>query len=382
MPDTPDHDLPVATLKAREERRLLRGHLWAFRNEFSALPTVEDGALVRVLSDRGRPVGVGYFQSAGGIAVRMLRVGTTDYDAGIVARRIRRALTLRERLYSDEAVYRWAHGESDGLPGLVADRYGTLVVVHAASPYYTSRASEIAEVFLESPGVESVGWEIAGSWRGFGSGALSTECSVHGISLGVSPESGQKTGLFLDQRENWERVAAFAPGARVLDAHCYVGAWSLHAAKYGAKEVLGVDTSRPAIEQARVHAVRNGVDDVCSFTAADVQEILARDEEWDVIVLDPPALAKSRGQMKKALGMYQALNRDAMKRLARAGVLITSSCSQPIDPGTFADVLKRAATSAQRRFQLLGLYGAGPDHPVLLSMPETHYLTCAVLRAV
>jgi 23S rRNA (cytosine1962-C5)-methyltransferase len=382
MPQSQKSDFPVAKLKQKEERRLLRGHLWAYRNEFATPPRLDDGAVVQVLSDRGRPVGVGFFQTTGGIAVRMLRVGTTDFDEGILERRIRKARTLRDRLFADDRVYRWVHGESDGLPGFVADRYGPLAVVQAASPFYTSRAETIAGAFLEAEGVEGVAWEIAGEWRRFGKGTGPAECAVHGITFSVDPESGQKTGLFLDQRINWTLTEPFAKDARVLDGHCYVGAWSLHAAQYGAKDVLGVDTSQPAIDQARANAERNAMGEVCSFSCTDIQEVLARDEEWDVIVLDPPALAKNRGQMKKALGMYQALNRDAMKRLAPDGVLITSSCSQPLDPATFADVLKRAATSAQRRFQLLGLHGAAPDHPVLLSMPETHYLTCAVLKSI
>jgi len=372
--------VPVARLKPKEDRRLVRGHLWAYRNEFAEIPDLADGALVRVVSDAGRPVGTGFFQAEGGIAVRLLSGGRGEFDEGSLARRIVAAGEMRTTLFPGEGVYRWIHGEGDGLPGLIADRYGPLVVAHADGAFYRSRAQEFAHAFLSVDGVDGVLVRSGKEWTEFGGVTAPVTCPVHGIQFTIDPKQGQKTGLFLDQRVNWTLLEPFVRGARVLDGHCYVGAWSLHAAKYGAREVVGVDTSSAAIEQAIANAKANRAGDTCAFLCADMRDVLAGADAYDVVVLDPPALAKSRNHLQKALGLYQALNRDAMKALAPGGVLITSSCSQPVDEATFLETLKRAATAAGRRFQLIDIRGAAPDHPALLAMPETRYLKCAVSR--
>lgn len=373
--------LPTARLLPKEERRLVRGHCWAFRNEFAELPELPDGDVVRIVSNSREHVGVGYFQAEGGIAVRLLAHSGEHYDDGFLARTVERAAAQRKRLFAGHPVYRWIHGDSDGLSGCIADRYGPLVVVQAESPFYRTRAEALANAFLAEDGVTGVLFRGTDAPR-FGAIDTPVVCKINGLEFSVDPLAGQKTGLFLDQRVNWSLLEAHAPGARVLDGHSYVGAWSMHAAKFGAREVVGVDTSRPAIEQARANAERNGLADRCGFIQGDVQEVLARGETYDTILIDPPALVRGRANMTKALGLYQAINRDAMKALNPGGVLITSSCSQPVDEATFVDMLKRAASAAERRFQLLGLHGAAPDHPALLAMPETRYLKCAVLRVV
>ncbi len=374
--------MPTARLKPREDRRILRGHLWAYRNEFDELPELPDGEPVRIVSDAGRAVGVGFLQAEGGIAVRLLALGRDEFDDGALVRRVAAAGAMRAKLFNGERVYRWVHAEGDGLPGLIADRYGPLVVVHADSPFYRARADALAGAFLAEDGVAGVLMRFREEWIEFGEAKTPVSCEIHGLRFSVDPRHGQKTGLFLDQRRNWTLLEPFAAGARVLDAHCYAGAWSLHAAKYGAREVLGVDTSHAAIEQAMANARDNHVADICAFLCADIRDVLKSAEPYDVVVLDPPALAKSRNHLQKALGLYQALNRDAMKILAPGGVLITSSCSQALDEAAFFETLKRAATAAGRRFQVLDIRGAAPDHPALLAMPETRYLTCAVLRFV
>ncbi len=369
-------------LNPKEERRLLRGHRWAYRNEFALLPDVSDGSLLDVYSNKGRFVGRGFYQATGGIAVRILTYKREDIDGSFFRRRVDAAKTLRDRLYPSERVYRWVYADSDGLPGLVADRYGPIVAAPAESAFYAMAADDLAESFLAHEGVEGVIFGRGEETRYFGMTETPVECSVNGLRFSVDLDAGQKTGLFLDQRENWRLLERYAPGRRVLDGHCYTGAWGLHAGRYGAEQVLGVDTSQGAIETALGNAERNGLSEVCGYECADVQDVLARDETWGVIVLDPPAFAKSRAHTKKALRRYQALNRDAMQRLEPGGVLITSSCSQPVDLAAFMETLKRAATGAQRVVQLLDRRGPAPDHPALLAMPETSYLKCAVLRVV
>lgn len=368
------------TLKAREERRLLRGHLWAYRNEFESFPDLADGDVVDVMSDRGRFVGRGFYQAEGGIAVRLLSRAPAAVDIKFFAERIDRARRFRDRLYPGESVYRWVFGESDGLPGLVADRYGPLVSAQASGAFYEGVAEDVARAFLAHEGVEGVRLAVASGVRTYGDVPRTVICDINGLHFSVDPDAGQKTGLYLDQRENWTLVKRFASGARVFDGHCYTGAWSCHAASYGAQQVLGVDTSKSAVEGARRHAEANGLADRCTFECVDVREALGRDERYDVAILDPPALAKSRRHASKALGLYQSLNRDAMAALVPGGILITSSCSHFVDATAFLEALKRAANSAQRQARVLEVRGAAPDHPVMLSMPETGYLTCVVLE--
>ena len=374
--------MQTLTLKPKEDRRLLRGHRWAYRNEFQHAVAAEDGELVDVQAANGRFVGRGFYQAQGGIAVRILDLAPAEVNAGWFRERLDNARALRERLYHDVQVYRWVHGESDDLPGLIVDRYGALVVVQSNGTFYANHTELLAELLLATDGVESVYAHVAGDQRWFGLQSGPYQCMLHGLMFRVDPEGGQKTGLFLDQRENWRRIEPFARGGRVLDGHCYRGAWALHAAQAGAKEVLGVDSSAPAVAAAEEQAVQNGYAERCRFESDDIQKVLARGDTWDAIVLDPPALAKSRSHVQKALGLYQALNRDAIKTLAPNGALITSSCSHFVDAEAFLEVLKRAANAARRRMRLLSLSGAAPDHPVLLAMPETAYLKCAVLQAL
>jgi 23S rRNA (cytosine1962-C5)-methyltransferase len=370
-----------AILKPKEDRRLLRGHLWAYRNEFAKLPRVDDGTVVDVESDRGRFVGRGFYQEAGGIAVRILtRREAEGADSDLIGRRLVKAKEFREQLYPGERVYRWIHGESDRLPGLIVDRYDKVAVVQSACAFYATQGDALASALLRHEGLEGVQLNLPGGRRNAGNVPSSVEVSVAGLRFEVDLSQGQKTGLFLDQRENAQAVAPLAAGARVFDGHCYSGQWSCHLAAAGAASVLGVDSSEPAIAQARANAERNGVSDQCIFECGDIQSALRRGNRYDVVLLDPPALAKSRGQAKKAAGLYQGLNKDAMQAVEPGGYLVTSSCSHFVDAPTFLEILKRAARAAQRDVWLVEERGAARDHPILLSMPETAYLNCVVLR--
>jgi 23S rRNA (cytosine1962-C5)-methyltransferase len=368
-------------LKPREDRRLLRGHPWAYRNEFEPIPPLEESYIVDIYTDHGRFVARGFYQAQGGIAVRVLSRHQTPIDGAFWRERIDRARAFRERLWPGQDVYRWVFGESDGLPGFVADRYGPVVVCETPCAFYGPHAAALAECFMKAEGVAGVKIIVAGEATRHGELAADAACRVEGVSVSVALEGGQKTGLFLDQRLNSLAARRYCSGARVLDGHCYVGTWSCHAALAGASSVLGIDTSGPAVERAAINARLNGVDSVCSFERADVMEALQRGERYDVAILDPPAFAKGRAQMKKALALYQALNRTALEALAPGGILITSTCSHFVGRDAFLEVLKRSATSAQRQGWVLDVSGAAPDHPVMMSMPETEYLTCVTLRA-
>lgn len=372
----------TARLKPKEERRLLRGHLWAYRNEFANLPGLADGEVVDVLSDGGRFIGRGFYQAQGGIAVRIAARHQVPLDGGFLHSRIGAALAFRETLLPSETTFRWVFGESDGLPGLVADRYGSMVSVESSCAFYAARAEELANVFLSFPGVEGVWLRLASATHQRGRVSSSVVFTLNGLHFTVDLEASQKTGMFLDQRLNCVAASVLARGTRVLDGHCYAGLWSCHAARAGASQVLGVDTSAKAIEQARANAEHNGLGAACSFECADIMHVLQRGERYGLVILDPPALAKSRAQAARALPLYQALNRDAMNAVEAGGYLVTSSCSHFVDEAAFLEVLKRAAASARRNVWILERHGPAPDHPILLAMPETAYLKCVFLRVL
>lgn len=374
--------IPSATLNPKEERRLLRGHAWAYRNEFKQLPEAENGAIIDVFSSTRRFVGRGFYQKEGGIAVRLLSRHQETLDDAFLAARIEQARMFRERLFPGENVYRWVFGESDGLPGFVADRYGEIVSAQTTCTFYSDRCETIAGAFMARPDVLGVVMECGSEKRAFGKIPESIHCAINGIQTTFSTETGQKTGLFLDQRQNYPAIEPFAKDARVLDGHCYVGLWSCHAARAGAASVLGVDTSARAIEQAQANTAANGLSDRCTFECAEIETVLERGETYDLVIVDPPAYAKSRGQLSKSLAHYQALNAAAMRAVTPGGILATSSCSHFVNAEAFVEMLKHAASTAQRQIWLLELRGASPDHPVLLSMPETSYLKCAVLRVL
>lgn len=371
---------PRALLKPKEDRRLLRGHLWGYRNEFHSLPEHADGGIVDVISAQGRFVGRGFFQASGGIGVRILSRREETIDDQFLARRIDRALRYRQRIYPGSDVFRWLHGESDGLPGLIADRFGPVVSIQTQCAFYADRAELLASTFLAHEGIQGVRFEAASKARWFGSPVRPLVAALEGLKLDIDVDSGQKTGMFLDQRENALAARVFASNARILDGHCYSGLWSCHFALAGACHVLGVDTSGPALEQARKNAILNGVEDRCQFECEDIHDVLKRGDRYDLITLDPPALAKSRSQTEKAMGLYHALNRDAIAAVAPGGYLISSSCSHFVDTEAFLEMLKRAVRAAQREAWLLEVRGAARDHPVLLGMPETSYLKCVVMR--
>jgi 23S rRNA (cytosine1962-C5)-methyltransferase len=373
-------DVFSAVLLPREERRLLRGHDWAYRNEFKRLPETGDGAVVDVFTENRRFVGRGFYQADGGIAVRLLTRHQEPIDDRFLAERVRSALRFRETLFPGSDVYRWVFGESDGLPGFVADRYGAVVSAQSSCAFYRDRSETLLGAFLEAPGVSGALFQNQQAPIRQGDTPEQIEFDLEGLRVGLALEGAQKTGMFLDQRLNRLALRPYCAGARVLDAYCHIGLWACHAAQFGAASVLGVDTSARAIEEARANAARNGVEEHCSFECADIEAVLARGDRYDVVILDPPAFAKARNQMTKALGRYQAINAAAMRAVAPGGILISCSCSHFVGREDFLDMLKIAASTAQRSACLLELRGAAPDHPVLLSMPETAYLKCAVLR--
>ena len=385
-------------LRKNQDRRLRGGHPWIFSNEVAAIEgQPADGDLVDVADFRGAFLGRAYYNRRSLICARILTRGRDEIDEAFFAHRIERALKLRESVYPGEAALRVVYGESDQLPGLVVDRYGDWLAVQVLTVGMEVRADLVRAALqrvLQPRGVvrvadsplrvlEGLKLERAVWW---GDVPERVEVEVSGFRLEADLLHGQKTGLYLDQRENRRRAEARAKDQRVLDLFSYQGEWSLHAARGGAREVLAVDSSGPALEAGRRNADRNGLAERVTFREGDAfdiaRELERTGERFGMVILDPPALIKSRSQIAAGARAYREINRAAMALLAEGGTLITCSCSHHLEDVLFRQVLIEAARAARRPFRVLDWTGEPPDHPQLLAVPETHYLKCGVLQAL
>ena len=379
-------------LKPKEDRRVLRGHPWVFSNELQKIPEgAVPGEVVDVLDASGRFVGRGYMNPRSLITVRILTRKQEEIDVDFLRRRISAARALRASLGFGES-YRALYSEGDGLPGLIVDKYAGTLVLQALTAGIDRLLDDIITALKEEYSPDTVvlrndagSRELEGLTRetrvvlGSVTGPVVIEES--GIAYEVDVLAGQKTGFFFDQRENRLALRDYARGRRTLDCFCYVGAWSLSAARYGATEVIGIDSSEKAVALAAANAARNDLS--ARFMKADVfDELRSMDkngERFGLIVLDPPAFVKSRAKVREALKGYKEINLRAMKMLEPGGVLATCSCSHHIDEALFREMLIDAAYSAGRQARVLEMRSQARDHPVLLAARETQYLKCAML---
>ena len=389
--------LPILTIKPQAAKRLATGHPWIFSNELDRLPKeLEPGHLVDIKTRSGEWIGRGYFNPRSLIAVRLLSREPVTIDEEFLDRKISRAQALRERWLPGEEAYRVVFGEADGLPGLIIDRYGPVL----AAQFLTAGMDRLTEPVLkvlvkrfQPAAVVARNDAHSRALEGLpeekrllhGERPPSVVIRKNGLSFELDVWEGQKTGFFLDQSENYRCLEGRVQGARVLDAFCYTGAWGLHAARYGAKQVLGMDSSERAIRQARANAKQNGLESVCDFVREDVFDGLRRlqkaGERFDGIILDPPAFAKSRQKVKEAIRGYKEINRLAMMLLSPGGILITCSCSHLVGNEAFREMLVSAAVDAKRSFYIAAWRTQGRDHPIVLGIPETQYLKCVILQA-
>ncbi len=371
------------------ERRLRAGHAWIFSNEIlSPLKEYAPGDIVTVRSTTDAFLGLGTINPRSLIAVRILSLEETAIDRSFFVDRLSRASDRR----SDRRVGRMVYGESDGLPGLVIDKYDTTLVLQFLTAGMDRLQATALEAADQTWSPESVIVRNDASARklehlenrvelikGRGEG----EVEIEGIRYHLDFVHGQKTGFFLDQRYNHLLTAPFVKDRRVLDVFSYVGAWSLQAARGGAAEVRGIDVSKSAVEQARLHASMNDLPQ-CSFVHADafdeLKAINDRKELFDLVILDPPAFAKSRAEVRDALNGYREIARRGAKALYDGGVLICCSCSHVVDIESFRNVVQQGISAAGRHAWLIEQRSQAPDHPILLSMRETEYLKCLVMR--
>jgi len=382
------------TLRRGHDRRVRGGHPWVFSNEIESLDgPAAPGTAVEIVAADGQRLGTGYYNPHSLIAARILTRKTESIDTPeFFVNSLQKALEYRLRVCGGLETLRLVHGEGDGLPGLVIDRYGDVLSVQLLTAGMDLRREAIVaalrELFAPHAIVgrnDSAARELEGLPRqvellhGEAPGPVST--TINGLQFAVDVMAGQKTGLFLDQRENCRRLEGLVQGTEVLDLFCYAGAWSLHAAKYGAKHVTGVDVSAAAVGQAGENARRNGFEKHCRFVAADVFEFLReqRGRCFGTVILDPPAFIKNRKHLEEGKKGYLTVNRRALEMVAPGGVLVTCSCSHHLDRETFLTLITHAAQKARRNIRLVEMRGQAADHPILPACPETDYLKCAVL---
>ena len=376
------------------ERRVLQGHRWVFANEIAdRFSDCEPGSWVEVLSDKGVPLGSGYINPHSLIAIRIVcppgRKPDREYFHGLITD----ARARRETTYPGSACWRAVFGDSDGLPGLVADRYEDVLVYQVTTLGMARMEPLIREILLDvfkpramvfrnDTAVRSLEGLSLEKGVAFGDLPDLQQVEMDGLKIRLDPLNGQKTGLYLDQRDNRNAFRRLAGGRRVLDLFCYNGAWSLAALAGGAAETVGVDQSPDALDQARDNAAQNGMDGRSTFLEGDVFHYLRSVEKgaFDTIILDPPAFAKSRNSLPEARKGYTDLNRRALLALRPGGLLVSCSCSYHLNEEMFREVLLNAAQAAGRRLRLIEARGQAADHPVLLAMPETRYLKCWFLE--
>jgi 23S rRNA (cytosine1962-C5)-methyltransferase len=389
---------PTVVLRRGRERRLRAGHLWVYEGEVEEVRgDPAPGEVVDVRSWRQEFLGRGTYSPRSVIRVRLLTHEEEPVDEALFERRLRQALQLRERVVSGTTAYRVVYGEGDLLPGLVVDRYNDLLVMQTLAVGMDVRKELLADLLLSLTGCRAVYLrndphvrELEGLPRhqGFlrGEAELRQVVGEGPARFVVDVEGGQKTGWFCDQRENRLSVAALARDADALEVFCYTGAFGVHAALAGARSVLGVEISEEAVRLARENARRNGVLDRCEYRVAnafDELRALARQgRSFDWVVVDPPAFARRKEAVPRALSGYRDVNLWALKLLRPGGFLVTCSCSYHVDDAALWGVVLDAAQDAGRRLRLVELRSQARDHPALAAMPETRYLKCFVLQAV
>jgi len=372
--------------------RLKGGHVWVYRSDIVSADGVAPGALVGVADDRERFLGTALYSSASQIAIRLISRDAVKELDSLLRRRIQDAIAYRERVVRDTDAYRIVFSEADFLPGLIVDRYNDLLSLQVVTQAMDTdavrqiivselearlRPAAIAErVDPRVRELEQLPARPSGLLQGE---KTSTVFSMNGLRFHYEAFEGQKTGAFLDQRENYAAAAQYARG-EALDVFCYHGGFALHLAQQCSK-LTGVDSSRPALEIADRNAALNGREiEWIEANAFDLlRDYASAGQQYDTIVLDPPGFAKSKNNLETALRGYKELNLRALKMLRPGGILVTCSCSYHVSSGDFLEVVAQAAQDMHRNLRIVENRTQAKDHPILLTVPETAYLKCLVL---
>jgi 23S rRNA (cytosine1962-C5)-methyltransferase len=375
-------------------QRVASGHPWIFTSDVTHREGASPGDAVEVLDPKGRSLGVAHFSAASQITLRMLSAKKEPIDKAFFERRIDAAIAFRERVVRDSDAYRVVSSEGDLLPGLIVDRYGDWLTVQLVTQGMDQARELVMEVLKErllpkgivlrnDVAVRKLENLPQGTEVVLGDDPSRVAVRMNGLEWIVDLVGGQKTGIYLDQRENYLAAARFARG-RALDCFTSTGGFAMHLAKT-CDEVLGIDSSEAAIASATTTAERNGLTNV-RFEEADVFDRLAGLEaqrrRFETIVVDPPAFAKSRAQVEGAARGYKELNLRALKLLEPGGVLVTCSCSHHFSEAALLEIVAEAALDARKTLRVLERRTQASDHPILLTVPETLYLKCLIFEVV
>jgi 23S rRNA (cytosine1962-C5)-methyltransferase len=381
----------TVTISARGASRLKDGHVWVYRSDIVSADGVSPGALVSVVDQRGQAFGTALYSSSSQIAIRLISHEPVADLSALLRQRLADALAYREPIIRDTNAYRLVFSEADFLPGLIVDRYNDILSLQILTQAMDAEivrdavTSELTELLHPASIIERVDPRVrqledlpprpSGLIQGE---KTSTIFTMNGIQFHFDALAGQKTGAFLDQRENHAASAQYAHG-EALDVFCYQGGFALHLAPRCSR-VTGVDSSRPALEVADQNATVNGQN--IEWIEANAFDLLkdysSSGSRYDTIVLDPPAFAKTKRDLDAALRGYKELNLRALKMLRPGGVLVTCSCSYHVSQADFIGVLADAARDAHRTLRLAEVRGQAKDHPILLNVPETAYLKCII----
>ena len=384
------------TLRKTRETRVRGGHPWIYASEIEGVEgAFENGDIVDIADFRGKFIGRGFYNPLSQIALRVLTRNDEPCDRAFFERRVRDAWEYRLRLCDPQSC-RLIYSESDFLPGLVVDKFGDVLALQSLSLGIDRLKDMLCDILMEVVGPAGI-WERSDvpvrrlegleQTTGLLRGDVPDRVDMleNGIHFLVDVKHGQKTGFFLDQKWNRAALRPLCPNARALDCFCHNGSFSLHAAKYGAASVLGVDISEEALDVARENARLNGLQNV-TFEAHNCFDLLrelddAR-ERYDVVILDPPAFTKNKAAVPAAIRGYKEINLRGLKLTRPGGFLVTCSCSQHILPEMFQDVVNQAARDAKKRVRLVEYRTQGLDHPILPQAVETKYLKCMILQVM
>ncbi|WP_019864654.1 class I SAM-dependent rRNA methyltransferase [Methylovulum miyakonense] len=384
---------PVLYLKKHEDQRLRKGHLWVFSNEIdmqrSPLDQFTAGGLVQIHSADGKAMGTAYVNPNTLVCARLLsRKANLKCGQNFFKERLSTALALREKVF-DKPYYRLAFGESDGLPGLVIDRFGDVFSVQITTAGIEQRKTALLDALVELFAPSAIVLKNDNSQRELEGLSLASEVAYgelpgtlaieeNGAQFYVNILDGQKTGWFYDHRSSRAQLAGLAKGLRVLDLFSYTGAWGIPAARAGAAEVTCVDASEGALTLAAESARLNGVADCMQFVRSDVFDFLKQarldNQVYDIIVLDPPALIKRKKDFKQGYEAYRRLNHLALQVLGKNGVLVSASCSFHLSRDNLQEILRSSGRHIDRHLTFFANLGQGPDHPIDPAIPETDYL--------
>lgn len=392
------HELPQLLLKAQADRRLKRGHLWIYSNEVDTKATplkqFQPGDQALVCSQGGKPLAIATLSPNGLICGRVInRDVAHPLNKSLLVHRIKQALSLREACFN-KPFYRLVYGDSDLLPGLVVDRFGDYLVVQTSTAGMERQIEAIVEalqqclkpqgILLRNDHSARHHEDLESHVEAIGDVPEAVELEENGVHFLAPIAEGQKTGWFYDHRENRALLQRLAPGKRVLDVFSYVGGWGVQAAAAGASEVVCVDASAQALEWVGENAHLNGVEDRMQGMhgkAIDVlKQMVAAQEKFDIVVLDPPAFIKRKKDQKSGEAAYRHINELGMRLLARDGMVVSASCSMHLQKDTMLEIVRGAARHLDRHAQILHQGGQGADHPVHPAIPETDYLKAVFAR--